>query len=63
VGYAAKKKQTVRRMTLPPVAPKPDVIDVQSIDDIGTTNMFYDMPTRYEHVDFFNVERISFGRI
>jgi hypothetical protein len=45
------------------MALEPDVIDAQSIDDIGTTNVFYDMPTRYEHVNFFNVERLWFGRI
>jgi hypothetical protein len=63
MGGATKKKQTVRRTNLPPVAPEPDVIDAQSVDDIGTANVFYDMPTRYEHVNFFNVERIWFGRI
>jgi hypothetical protein len=63
VGDAAKKKQTVRRMTHPPMAPEPDIIDAQSVDDIVTTNVFYDMPTRYEHVNFFNVERIWFSRI
>jgi hypothetical protein len=62
-GDAAKKKQTVRRTTLTPVALESDVIDAPSVDDIGTANMFDDMPSRYEYVKFSSVERIWFGRI
>jgi hypothetical protein len=61
-GDAAKKKQAVRRTTLPPVAQELDVIGALSVDDIGAANVFDDMP-RYEYVKLCNVERIWFGRI
>jgi hypothetical protein len=43
-----KKKQHVKRTTLPPVALEPDVVDPPLVDDIAAANVFDDMPNRYE---------------
>jgi hypothetical protein len=51
-----KKKQPVKRTTLPPVALEPDVVDAPLVDDIAAANVFDDMPNRYE------IKKIQFCR-
>jgi hypothetical protein len=48
LGDCMKKKQTVKRTTLPPVASEPDVLDAPLVDDIVAANVFDDMPNMYE---------------
>jgi hypothetical protein len=47
-GDTTKKKETVKRMVLPPVAPEPDVLDAPPVNDIAAANVFDNMPNRYE---------------
>jgi hypothetical protein len=48
VGDSTKKKQTMKRTALPPVATEPDVVEVPLVDNIATANVFDDMPNRHQ---------------